>query len=319
MPRVSAIEWRHLSLLNRWLVASRAAVLVMTFNAAAIGGLLAWQDGAFEPLRWGLCLAGLLLAHATNNQLNDLVDSERGIDGGNYFRNRYGTHVLEDGLLSRDQLIGYIVGTGSLALAAGVALVVLSGPMVLAPLVLGAVFLLFYTHPFKQWGLGEVAVLLVWGPLMIGGTYLAVTGHWSHEAALLGLLCALGPTAVIFGKHIDKLALDREKGVYTLPVRLGEEPSRALTVAFIWGQILGTVVAVAAGWLPWPTLIALAAVPQAVELTRVYREPAPATPPADYPAEVWPLWFVAHAFGFTRAFGLLFLLGLGIGVALTAV
>jgi 1,4-dihydroxy-2-naphthoate octaprenyltransferase len=316
MPRVSVAEWRHLSLLNRWLVASRAAVLVMTFNAAAIGGLLAWQDGAFEPLRWGLCVIGLLLAHATNNQLNDLVDSERGIDGGNYFRNRYGTHVLEDGLLSRRQLITYIVGTGILALAAGVALVVLSGPAVLVPLALGAVFLLFYTHPFKQWGLGEMAVLLVWGPLMIGGTYLAVTGSWSHEAALIGLLCALGPTAVIFGKHIDKLAPDREKGVFTLPVRLGEAPSRAVTVSFVWLQVLGTVAAVAGGWLPWPTLITLVALPQAVVLTKVYQQPPPATPPADYPAGVWPLWYVAQAFSFTRSFGLLFLLGLAIGTAL---
>src|SRR2546430_10339218 len=32
----------------------------------------------------------------------------------------------------------------------------------------GAVFVLFYTYPLKYIGLGEVAVILVWGPLMIG-------------------------------------------------------------------------------------------------------------------------------------------------------
>ena len=58
---------------------------------------LALLDGAFQFVPWFLCTLGLLLAHATNNLLNDYTDSRRGIDSGNYFRNQYGAHVLEDG------------------------------------------------------------------------------------------------------------------------------------------------------------------------------------------------------------------------------
>ena len=42
----------------------------------------------------------------------------------------------------------------------------------------------------------------------------------------------------------------------------------------------------------------------------MYRQPGPAERPEDYPADIWPLWFVASAFAFSRRFGMLFLGGL---------
>lgn len=42
----------------------------------------------------------------------------------------------------------------------------------------------------------------------------------------------------------------------------------------------------------------------------MYRHPRPAERPENWPADIWPLWFVASAFGFSRRFGMLFLVGL---------
>jgi 1,4-dihydroxy-2-naphthoate octaprenyltransferase len=42
----------------------------------------------------------------------------------------------------------------------------------------------------------------------------------------------------------------------------------------------------------------------------MYRHPRPVERPEDYPAEIWPLWFVASAFAFSRRFGIMFLSGL---------
>ena len=105
MPEVSVSAWRASPVIVRWLISARASVLVMTFTAAALGGLLTVSAPDWNLWAWIVCTIGLLLAHATNNQLNDLTDSVRGIDEGNYFRLRYGAHVLEDGLLSRRGLI----------------------------------------------------------------------------------------------------------------------------------------------------------------------------------------------------------------------
>jgi len=61
-------------------------------------------------------------------------------------------------------------------------------------------------------GLEELAVLAVWGHLMIEGGYYTITGEWSWEVVLAGLPHALlGTTAIVFGKHIDKLGADKEK------------------------------------------------------------------------------------------------------------
>ncbi|MGE0624028.1 MAG: sulfatase-like hydrolase/transferase [Pseudomonadales bacterium] len=317
VPHVSAEAWRAASLPVRWLISARAGVLVMTFASASLGGLLGLSDPAWDPLAWGVCTLGLLLAHAANNQLNDLTDSARGIDEGNYFRVRYGAHVLEHGLLSRRGLIAYLAWTLGLAALAGAWLVWHTGPGLLLPMVLGGFFLLFYTWPLKQWGLGELAVLLVWGPLMVGGTDYAATGTWHWSVAVVGLLYAIGPTLVIFGKHIDKLDFDRAKGVATLPVRLGAVRARRWVRAMLVLQYLGVPIVVLLGWLPWPALLVLLALPKARRTWQVYGAPAPDTPPAGYPQSAWPLWYVAFAFDHTRLWSLLLLVGLCLAPGVT--
>jgi 1,4-dihydroxy-2-naphthoate octaprenyltransferase len=309
MPQVSVSAWRASPILVRWLISARASVLVMTFTAAALGGLLTMTIPGWSLSAWIICTLGLLLAHAANNQLNDLTDSVRGIDEGNYFRLRYGAHVLEDGLLSRRGLIVYMSITGALAAGCGMWLVATVGSGLLVPFLLGSLILLFYTWPLKQWGLGELAVLLVWGPLMVAGTGQAATGHWDWQVAAIGLSFALGPTTVIFGKHIDKLSFDRDKQVITLPVRLGDRRARNWVRAMLVGQYLTAALLVAAGWLPWTVLLVLLALHRFVRTWQAFSRPAPSSPPESFPASAWPLWFSAYAFDHTRWFGTLFLAG----------
>ena len=90
MPRISKQDWDDLDLVSRWLIATRAAVIIMTFTSAAFAGMLAAKAGAFDLLPWALVTAGLCLAHATNNLINDLTDHWKGVDQGNYFRTQYG-------------------------------------------------------------------------------------------------------------------------------------------------------------------------------------------------------------------------------------
>lgn len=316
MPRVDAAAWRATPLVIRWLISARASVLLMTFTSAAFGGLLTLGEPGWSLVAWGLCTAGLLLAHAANNQLNDLTDSVRGIDEGNYFRLRYGAHVLEDGLLSRRGLIVYMSLTGLLAALCGAYLIATVSTGLIVPFVLGSLLLLFYTWPLKQWGLGEPAVLLVWGPLMVGGTAFAATGVWDWRIALIGTVFALGPTSVIFGKHIDKSGFDRDKGVRTLPVRLGDARARRWVQGMLAAQYLLTLLLVILGWLPWPVLLVLLAWPRLASAWKTFSQPAPSRPPADFPRGAWPLWFSAYAFDHTRWFSLLLLAGFCLALAI---
>lgn len=316
IPRLSKDEWERLDVVSRWLVATRAAVFVMTVVSAGIGGLLAARDGHFHGAHFLACLIGLVFAHATNNLVNDLTDHLQGVDKGNYFRAQYGPQPLEHGLMSVRDVLRYTAITGAVALAAGVYLVAATGTTALGLLLAGVAFVLFYTWPLKHIGLGEPTVLLVWGPLMVGGTYLVTAGQWSWDAALIGTAYALGPTAVLFGKHTDKLDADRAKGIFTLPVLLGEALSRRCVVAMLWAQLAAVVALVASGSLGWPLLVVLLAVPLLRQTAAVFARPRPDTCPPGFPSTIWPTYLVAYAFRYNRRFGLLFLAGLLTSLAL---
>jgi 1,4-dihydroxy-2-naphthoate octaprenyltransferase len=309
IPRVDHGEWDRLDIFSRWLIATRAAVLIMTFLSAAVAGLLAARDGLFQWAPWLLVALGLVMAHATNNLINDLVDYQRGVDEDNYFRTQYGPQTVQQGLLSKRQLLGYAAGSGAVAVGCGLALAVVRGWPILALMAVGAAFVLFYTWPLKYIGLGEFAVLLVWGPLMVGGGYFAVSGRWDWNVVLASLPCALGATTVIFGKHIDKLAADRSKHIRTLPVLIGERVSRFCVMAMVTLQYLLVAGLVLSGYFSWAMLLVLPALYFSIPVWRMFARPRPAEPPEEA-REFWPMWFVAAAFYHYRAYGILFLAGL---------
>jgi 1,4-dihydroxy-2-naphthoate octaprenyltransferase len=311
MPRLTRQEWDGLDLLSRWLVATRAAALIMSLTSAGIGGLLALQRGGVNVWMWLLCGFGLVMAHGANNLLNDRVDFGKGVDRGNYFRDQYGPQVLETGFLTKKRHMLYFVVTGVLALASGVALGLLTGWTTWLLIGVGAIFLLFYTWPLKYIALGELSLLVVWGPLMIGGTYFVLTGGWSWWAVLAGLPYSLGVSATLVGKHLDMVDMDREKRITTLPVLIGGPAARVLVIVMIALMYAILVLLMVLGKLtPVMVLPFISLYFFFKNVLPMFRAPRPAERPPNYPAEAWPLWYVASTFVFTRRFGGWYLLGL---------
>ena len=309
IPRISKDEWDSLDIISKWLIATRAAVLVMTFLSGAIAGIFAFRAGQFEWGPWLLVTFGLVMAHATNNMVNDYTDYVKGVDQDNYYRAQYGPQPLVHGLLSKKQLLTYAAVTGLIAVAAGTWLIAMRGGLTLLLMGLGVFFVLFYTWPLKYIALGEIAVLIVWGPLMIGGGYYVITGSWDWNVIIASLPYAVGVTGVIFGKHIDKNEVDKTKGIHTLPVLLGERNSRFTVVGMFVAQYLAVLYLVIAGFFTPVLLIVVLAIPVLLQILPMFRAPKPDEKPADFP-DVWPNYFVAAAFQHNRRFGSLFLLGL---------
>ena len=320
IPEVSKEEWDALDVISKWLIATRAAVLVMTFISAALAGLFAWRDGSFAFVPWLMLTLGLILAHASNNIFNDFTDYVRGVDQDNYFRTIYGAQPIASGLMTRRQHLTYFAVTGVLALICGLYLIFInaSDTNIWILLGLGAFFVLFYTWPLKYIALGEVAVLIVWGPLMIGGGYYVLTHHWSWNVVLASLPYVLGVTTVIFGKHIDKRDIDNEKHIHTLPVLIGEKAARYSVLAMMILPYFITLYLIAARFFTPVMLIVVFAIPTMWQLLPAFRKPKPATRPADFPDGQggWPLYFAPMAFINNRKFGSLFMFGLLIDVLL---
>jgi len=257
---------------------------------------------------------GLILAHASNNIFNDFTDYVRGVDKDNYFRTMYGPQPVAHGLLSKRQHLTYFAVTGLLALICGLFLLFLNGwdPVIWLLLGLGMVFVLFYTWPMKGWALGELAVLIVWGPLMIGGGYYVLTGLWNWNVVWASLPYVLGVTTVIFGKHIDKYLVDKAKKIYTLPVVIGEKTARYAVLAMMIAPYLLVIYLIVTRYFTPVMLVVFLAVPQFLKIYPQFLKPKPETRPEGFPEGQggWPLYFAPQAFVNNRAFGMWFMLGL---------
>jgi 1,4-dihydroxy-2-naphthoate octaprenyltransferase len=316
IPSVSQDEWAQLDVISRWLISTRAAVLIMTFISAALAGLFALRDQGFQFLPWLALTLGLILAHASNNIFNDFTDFVRGIDKDNYYRNIYGAQPIASGLMTRREHLTYFAVTALFALALGLYLLWNTGFSMTGWILLGlgAFFLLFYTWPLKGLALGELAVLIVWGPLMIGGGYYVLTREWSWFVVLASLPYVLGVTTVIFGKHIDKLDMDLKKGIHTLPVVIGERASRYAVLGMMIVPYLITLYLIFARFFTPVMLIVFLGLPSFLKIYPVFLKPKPETRPEG--SRGWPLYFVGFAFYNNRTFGSLFMFGLLLDVAL---
>jgi 1,4-dihydroxy-2-naphthoate octaprenyltransferase len=310
---------RPLDAVGKWLVITRAAVFPMTIWSGLIGGLLAVEvarTAGGVPVDWALFLVavvGLVLAHAANNMINDYFDMTGGIDTDDYVRALYAPHPILAGWVTKAQLRNAILVVNIACAAIMLGLAVARGPLIVVFALAGLFVSVFYVAPpirLKYHGLGEPGVFVVWGPLMIGGTFLAATGTIEPWVLLVSVPYALIVTAVLFGKHIDKIEADSKLGVRTLPVILGEARARLVGQ---WLMILFyplVAVAVLVGWVgPWVLIVALA-LPRLRGVLAVFRRPKPAAPPPGYPERGWPLWFVGYAFIHTRRAGGLLTLGL---------
>lgn len=313
-------ESRPLDTVGKWLVITRAAVFPMTIWSGLIGGLLAVAAAGVagsglhvDYALLTLSVVGLVLAHAANNMINDYFDTSNGVDTSDYVRALYAPHPILSGWVTKRQLEAAILIVNGLCGGIMLYLAAVRGPLIIAFALAGLFVSVFYVAPpirLKHHGLGEPGVFLVWGPLMVGGTYLAATGTIDPRVLLVSVPYALIVTAVLFGKHIDKIEADRKIGVRTLPVILGEAKAR---VVGSWLMILFyplTLLAVVVGWLgPWVLLVALG-IPRLLSVLKVFDRPKPAGPPPGYPTRGWPLWFVGYAFVHTRRAGGLLTLGL---------
>jgi 1,4-dihydroxy-2-naphthoate octaprenyltransferase len=303
--------------ISKWLVITRAAVFSMTATSGLIGGLLAIGAARLDAavrVDWALlalAVIGLVVAHAANNMINDYFDLEGGVDTEGYVRALYAPHPILSGWVSKRQLAAAILVANGIDLGIMLGLALVRGPLVIGFALAGLFVSVFYVAPpirLKHIGLGEPGVFVVWGPLMVAGTFFVATGDLPGWVWLASLPYATLVTTVLFGKHIDKIEADGAKGIHTLPVILGEAAARrvaqVLMVAF-YPIVIG---AAAVGFIgPWVAVVLLA-VPRLIQVLRVFSVPRPDAPPPHYPT--WPLWFVGAAFVHTRRAGGLLILGL---------
>jgi 1,4-dihydroxy-2-naphthoate octaprenyltransferase len=257
----------RLSLFWLALRTTRLPFLSATAVPVLLGIAVAASDGLFNPWLALLTLIGASFAHLGINVSNDIFDTLSGADDANVNPTQFsgGSRVLIYDLLTLRQLIAVAAGLFGVAAVIGLLLVWLTGSMQLLWIgIAGIVLGIAYTAPplkLVYRGLGEAAVGIGFGPIMLLGAYVVQTGRISFEAVVASLPVGILIALILFVNEIPDRSGDAAAGKRTLPVRWS--PSAVLTAYFVAAlAAFGIVVAgVIGGQLPWPTLIALACVP----------------------------------------------------------
>jgi len=264
--------------LKSYIIATRPWSFTMSILSVSVGALLAAESG---PISWpwfAVTVVGIVIFHAAANVINDYFDTKYRIDQPDSPTAKYRPQPIISGLLSMRELYWEFVVLFGITSVIGVITAYFRTYHVLWIGLIGLLTSIFYTAgpvKFKYRALGELAVFMMWGPLMIEGAY-AVQRHALSMKALyisipFGTLVAL----VLFANNMRDIAYDSRRNVKTLSIILGSEKSYILFAALIiaaYAYVLGMVLV---GVMSWWGLLIFLSLPKAFSLLKSFREKIP--------------------------------------------
>jgi 1,4-dihydroxy-2-naphthoate octaprenyltransferase len=264
--------------LKIWFLATRPWSFTMTAISVGVGGAVAALDGAFDVWLFLLTLVGAVCVHGATNLINDYFDYKSGVDRPGAPTTLYRPHPLVQGLISPRAVLWVSAGLYAIAAIIGLALLALKGAGLLWFILVGAIASFFYTAgpiKYKYLALGELAVFLMWGPVIVGGTYFVQRGSLSLDAVLISVPFGLLVALVLLANNLRDIDYDRSAGIATLGTLLGQQKTRVLYQGLILLAYLAIALLIALKILsPWGLLVFFSA-PVAFRLIRTLQREIP--------------------------------------------
>lgn len=241
---------------NAWLVAARPKTLGAGIAPVIVGTALAVGDNLLHWPSAVCALLGALLIQIGTNYANDYFDFVKGTDT----TERIGpTRATQAGLVSPRAMRWATALVFLLACVPGAYLVWRAGWPLVAIGVASIVCGILYTggpFPLGYLGLGDLFVLVFFGPVAVGGTYYVQTLTITPSVLLAGFAPGLFSVAILTVNNLRDIDQDRAGGKRTLAVRFGQTFARyeyavslfvgAVVVPFILQCVTGRYVGIAA-------------------------------------------------------------------------
>ncbi|MFP5224059.1 MAG: 1,4-dihydroxy-2-naphthoate octaprenyltransferase [Actinomycetota bacterium] len=243
--------------LRTWWKGTRPRTLGAGIVPVVVGAVTA---GSGSPWRASLCGIVAVGLQVGVNLANDAADGSRGIDAA-----RVGpTRLVASGAASaRSVWVAASIAIG-IAAAAGLTLVAAVGLELLWLGIACVLALLAYSagpRPYASLGIGEIVVLIFFGPVAVVGTAYAMTEKISAAPVWASIPVGLLAVAMMLANNIRDIATDQAAGKRTLAVRVGDRRSRKLFRGVLAVALIAVPAGVALGGLPAPVLLSLAAWP----------------------------------------------------------
>jgi len=284
-----------------WLLASRPKTLSAAAVPVLVGTACASARG---QVKWGPALGaliGALLLQIGANFANDVFDFEKGADTAE----RLGpTRAVQAGLLSARSMRRGMLLVFGLALAIGLYLTYVSGPVILLIGCASIASAIAYTggpYPLGYHGLGDVFVFIFFGLVAVCGTTLVEIGRVPGLALWCAIPVGALATAILVVNNLRDRVTDLGAGKRTLAVRYGRRFALSQYRALIAVSYLTPVGLALSGSTGLEVLLCLLSLPLALKTERAVS--------ATEGRALNPL--LAATAKLLAIFGILFALGLG--------
>jgi 1,4-dihydroxy-2-naphthoate octaprenyltransferase len=249
-----------------WYRAARPRTLTATYVPLGAAAALAVQNNAFDLLRFALSLIAALLLQIAANLINEYVDFRRGAED---LKQSGQGMILKTGILTpRQVFIGAIVTLVGGCLI-GLFLLTQTGLPLLWIGLAGVLVVITYTagpFPLAYNGLGEVAVFIFMGPLMVLGAYYVMAREVIAQPLIVGIPIGLMVAAILHANNVRDIESDRAVNKRTLAVLLGLRAARWEYRLLVTGAYVAVGVLIVIGWMPITTLLVLLTLPEALRL-----------------------------------------------------
>ncbi len=257
---------------------TRLPFLTATVIPVLLGILIAASHGSFDLAAAILTVIGACFVQLGLNVANDVFDTVQGADDANVTPTQFsgGSRVIQYGLVSLRQMATLATLFYVIAGLIGVVLLAFWGSVELLVIgVVGFIVSIGYTAPplkFVYRGLGEVAVAVGFGPLMLLGAYVVQTGGaLAWEPFVASIPVAILVALILYVNEIPDRRGDAHAGKRTLPVRLSRETVIRIYDVAVVAAYVALVAGVVLGILPVPTLLMLLSIPLALQVSRGLR------------------------------------------------
>jgi len=268
-----------MNIYRNWFLASRPWSFSMTAISVSVGGALAAIYGDFSWLLYLVTLVGTVFLHAATNLINDYYDVKSGVDTQEAATAQYRPHPLVEGKLAAGHVRTAAYILYGLSTIIGIYLAATRGWELMWIGLIGAFASLTYTAPplkYKYSALGEISVFLMWGPLMVAGSFFVQRQEFNINAFWISIPFGVLVALVLLANNIRDIAHDHDKGILTLAIVLGQHKGILLYGTLVAIAYLAIIFMSIFGPLYLWSLIVLASLPLALRLLRQMKVHVPA-------------------------------------------
>lgn len=255
----------YLHALRPW---SLSASLVPTLMGSALAYRSQWASD-FNFITFILTIFTVVTVHCAGNVVNTYFDFIKGIDN-----RKADDRTLVDHILSKDE----VVSLGAILYMAGcigfIFLAILSPAKMehLALIYFGGLSSSFlYTGGigFKYIALGDVVILILFGPLSVLFAFMTQTGHVDWRTIYYAIPLALNTEAILHSNNTRDVENDRKAGIVTLAILIGRTSSHVLYALLLFTPY-SIFVVYGLKYSLW-FLLPLITVPQAFKIEKLFR------------------------------------------------